>query len=139
MRKAIIIAMTALLAACSSDKATGSSDTVVGTYALKTVAGINVPATIFQDASGKSEVLSGTLMVKSDKTWSAAINVRTTVGTLVSNEVLEGGGPYTLTGNSLALHDTMNSSDLAATWTGKTITASGDFGTGASVPVVFQK
>jgi len=91
MRTALLatISAIALLAGCSGSYGSDPGATSqVGTYALLTVNGAALPATTQNDATIKTEILSGTFVVNADETFSESRQGRIT---------LAGGTPQLIT------------------------------------------
>jgi hypothetical protein len=81
MKPALLATMCIVaLSACSSSYGDGPGPTVVGTYSLVTVNGAAVPATTQNDATIKTEILSGTFVVNADETFSESRQGRITLG-----------------------------------------------------------
>jgi hypothetical protein len=81
------LAVVTLGSACSSSSS-GPGVTQIGTYTLVSVNGAPVPAVTQSDATIKTEVLSGTLVVNSDDTFNESRQGRIT---------LSGGTPSLIT------------------------------------------
>jgi hypothetical protein len=58
MRRFLVLAMAATLAACNNDVTAPSSGTIVGTYALRSVNGIPLPYTFSNGATLSQDVLT---------------------------------------------------------------------------------
>lgn len=80
------IAVMLAAGACGGDSTAPVAE--AGSYALISVNGVNVPTVVTENASIKSEVLSGTLQIGSDKTFSETRQGRVT---------LTGGSPSPIT------------------------------------------
>ena len=129
-----------LLAACGGDKSSGPSGHA-GTYTLRTVNGSNVPFTMVSIVVGgsvyKLEVLSGSITLNADGTFSQTATFRETDGTDVTTESYPTSGTYTLSGTAL----TLNSSDgesLGGSLSGGAITFV-ESDEGQTLTVVFRK
>src|SRR5438105_15543976 len=109
MRRFLLAGLAMLLVACGGSTAAGP-ETLSGTYTLRTVDGKTVPAVVFQDSQERDEVLSGSITLSSDKSWSGILAVRAT--DLTSSQVFPQtfpiGGTYTVSGGSITLTDTAN-------------------------------
>lgn len=78
MRKfLLLVALLFPLSACGDDP-TDPTQAVVGTYTLVQVNGANLPALVLQNATGRYELLSGTLTLRSDQSFSQILTVRLT-------------------------------------------------------------
>ena len=89
------------LSACGSDS-TGPKDTDwLGTYALETVEGQNLPAVLIQIGNDKLEITAGSIRLNEDQTFSASLTFRTTEGGNVTTDTESDTGTYTKNGNAL--------------------------------------
>jgi hypothetical protein len=90
MRPVLLATMcaVALLTGCNGTEESDPGSTAVGTYTLVSVNGGALPATTQNDATIKTEVLSGTFVVNADETFSEARQGRLT---------LNGGTPQLIT------------------------------------------
>jgi hypothetical protein len=78
----------ALISGCATTDDSGPGATPVGTYSLVSVNGSALPATTQNDATIKTEVLSGTFVVNADESFSESRQGRIT---------LNGGAPQAIT------------------------------------------
>lgn len=108
MRKLLplFLALFLPLAACGDDSPTDPTEAAVGTYALVRVNGSTLPALVEQDATGKADVLSGTLTLRSDKSYTETFNVRFTpaAGAVQTFPVTE-NGTFTVTNSTVQFKD----------------------------------
>jgi|SRR5437867_195392 len=127
-------------AACGGGDST-SPNGVTGTYTLRSVNGIKVPAVAFQSLTEKDEVTGGSITLNSDRSWSAALNVRVT-------ELQSGGsatfsapfnGTYTTSGTSITITEASTGSHLGGTIGGGALTLAGDIGFGSTTSLEFTK
>jgi hypothetical protein len=101
MRKILFVFLIGTLAACWSDKVTGSS-TVFGTYTLRSVNGSSLPATVSGSGADKSEILSDTIWLYEGFTFAEAAHYRNTVGGTVTTQRVTDDGAIALLGNSVS-------------------------------------
>jgi hypothetical protein len=118
-RTYLSLAMGAVLAACGGDSSTGpESANVTGTYALQTINGQATPVTIIQIATYRLEVVSGSLAINTNNTFSNTLTYRETD----SGQIVTGSetctGTYSRNGNSV----TFNEADVVNTECGDTYT-----------------
>ena len=108
MRIRLTVPLLALLAAVLPLSACGdgtgpSAVDVTGTYTLQTANGASLPATVYEDSDFKFEVLSGSLILTSDKRYREPVSFRFTEK--ASNQVFtaseEDTGTYTVSGSNI--------------------------------------
>jgi hypothetical protein len=142
MRRQLIGVMLVLTAlACGSDKGTGPDASMSGNFTLRTVAGVNVPAAVYDQPDGKVEIVAGNLNFSTDRTWTGQFDVRGTdrPSGIVTPLTLHGNGTYTLNGSTVTIHDATDGTDFTATVNGNTLTATLDLLGDGAVTMVFQK
>ena len=104
MRKFLFLCLALLLplAACGDDGPTDPTQSAVGTYTLVQVNGSPVPALLGQFEEGRIDVLSGTLTLRNDKSYTETVNVRftPTTGVVQTIPVTE-NGTFTVTGSTV--------------------------------------
>src|SRR5687767_4985621 len=103
MRKFFAVAMMSVLAlpACSDSSGPGGNGDVAGTYTLRTVNGSNVPFTILQVGSTyRLEILSGSVVINSNGTYTETASLRETNGTVVTTEQQNSNGTWTRVNNA---------------------------------------
>ena len=141
MRRLLISALAISLVACGSDDSTGPATSLAGTWALTRAAGAAPPATVYSDASVTLIILSGSLVLNANETWTGALVARTVTAAGSSDETFPASGTWSRNGNTVTLTDTSDPQNpLVATVSGNTLTASLDLDlpTG-DVTVVFTK
>ena len=92
------------LAACSDSS--GPDATIHGTYTLRTVNGQTLPATIFQDASGRFDITGGTLTLNSNGTFTDVVMFRIVSGTTTITDQASGTGTFAEAGNTVTFTTT---------------------------------
>jgi hypothetical protein len=105
MRPALLaaISMIALLSGCSSTDSNGPGTSAIGTYALVSVNGSALPATTQNDATIKTEILSGTFVVNADESFSESRQGRITLnGGTPSPITATQTGTWTVSGTELS-------------------------------------
>ena len=136
MRKILALVALAALAACGGDS-TGPSAGLNGTYALKTVNGLTVPAVLYQDASEKYEITAGSLTINGSN-YTVSISDRDTYNGTVTTSVSTDAGTVAVNGSTV----TFTSSNPAPGDTPTTATFSGGntiTATDVGSSMVFQK
>lgn len=128
MRRAMGIVMLALAAACGSDKISGAgSESIIGSYALKTVNGGTLPTVVVQAVDDKLEVTAGTLDLHTDGSYLLVFNLRETQGTTVTEDQSIESGTYTRSSTAVTFHPSDPSGNWTASYaTGGTLTVSED-------------
>ncbi|HEY0022926.1 MAG TPA: lipocalin family protein [Longimicrobium sp.] len=97
----IVPVICMLVAACSD---VTSSDSITGTYTLRTVNGDVVPAVIYDSDSGTEEVLDGSVRLDEDGSGSIIIRVRSTLGGgAPETETRTANGTYTRSGSTITI------------------------------------
>lgn len=101
MRKlfSLVVLMLVFLGACD-DSGTGPDNSVHGTYTLDTVNGNKVPFAIVQIGNDKLEIMSGSVTINADGTFSGRTTLRTTEEGRTTTEEESFTGTYTNTNNS---------------------------------------
>jgi hypothetical protein len=95
MRRTAALIGLILLAACSSEiEQSTRPDTVSGTYNLKTYAGRSLPALVGTDSSGVLEIVSGSLQIGADQSWSESEVYRLTKGASVTTATFNTSGSW---------------------------------------------
>lgn len=149
-----ILTLTATLAACGgggSDASPTQPDSdpgAPGTYELRTVNGLNVPAVIVDEVLDgttlKGEITSGRIVIRSDGTWTYAIRGRWwTNGRLTSDKTSTSSGSWSMPADGrlvLTSNATGNSFELQRTWISLTeMKQVVDNGVDATWPYVFVR
>jgi hypothetical protein len=120
MRAALLIAVVAFVVTACSGESTSPDVGKVGTYTLIAVNGGSLPAVTTDNASIKTELLSGTLVISSDGTFSETRNGRVTLGgaspspftATQAGTWAESGGIMTVTTGTVS-----NPATFSGTWT----------------------
>ena len=98
--------MTALiLAALLGAGACGDStapEITYGTYALQSIAGVDVPTVIPSDEAAPYDVLSGSMHLTAEGTFTMSVSVRLTLGGTVRTETRPEAGLFTVSGGSIS-------------------------------------
>ena len=121
MRKFLVLCLALLLplAACGDDGPTDPTQSAVGTYTLVQVNGSPLPALLGQFPEGRIDVLSGTLTLRNDKSYTEMVNVRftPTTGVVQTIPVTE-NGTFTVTGSTVQFN-TSDGETYSGTLSGK--------------------
>ena len=123
MRKFLFLCLVLLLplAACGDDGPTDPTQSAVGTYALVQVNGSPVPALLGQFPEGRLDVLSGTLTLRNDKSYTETVNIRVTPTTGVVQTVpITENGTFTVTGSTVQFN-TSEGDTYSGTLSGNTL------------------
>lgn len=87
MKKVFALVTLAFVAACGSDSPTGPRADITGTYTLRSVNGVNVPAVVVQVPDYSYSITGGRIVLNADLTcsaqlsWSETESGTTTTGT----------------------------------------------------------
>jgi hypothetical protein len=97
-----------------------SNADLAGSYTLRTVNGGGLPAVI-QTAIGtqpKVEILSDSITVRVDGTWSGVESFRITAGATVDTQTVSSGGTYAVNGSLVTFRDSSDGSVFTASVSG---------------------
>jgi hypothetical protein len=137
MRRSLVsllfLAVTA--SACGGDSGTGPKATLPGSYNMTTVNTNPVPVIVYQDATYKLELVSGTFVVADNGTYTESVVIRETDSTGPLVTPIACPGTYTRSGNTLSLTEPESDNcggTYTGTWDGKS-TVTVDYGGGLLV------
>lgn len=144
LRAALAMTLAAVFAACSSgsDSGTGPKDpeAISGEFVLETVGGDDLPVTLFQDATGKLEIIAGHTTFHMDKSWTASMTFRISgPGQPTYTQETSAAGTYTINGSAITMRDNADGSEGTGTLNGNTISTVFDFGGGLTYAAVFRR
>lgn len=142
MRRLVLAAAAMLLVACGSDKATGPSETVAGTYKLRTVNGATLPATYYQDNAEKDQFFDGSIVLAADHSWTGSLSVDATTipgGASLFHGPIPISGTYSFNAGSINITDGYNALSFLGTVSGETMTLHIDLGDIQMTALVFSK
>lgn len=107
MRKLIAVLALLLLplSACGGDS-TGPDNSFAGSYELRSIGGSPLPFTVIQVGADRLEVVSGTLTINEDGTFSDRATFRITESGNVTTEQEAVAGTYTRNNNAFTFSDT---------------------------------
>ena len=126
-RRLALLALGALAlfgtTACGGDDEVdpaGPGADIAGTYTLRTVNGQNVPATVYEGSDlgvqAKVEVLSGSLVLAANQSFTNVTTIRQTIGTgSSSTSDAAASGTYTRNGSTLTLTDPVRAQTFTVT------------------------
>jgi hypothetical protein len=115
-------ATLAWIAACGSDKTTspggggGNPNSPVGSYAISTVNGKNLPVALYAATNYMYEVTTGTIGLTSDGKYSLITTYRQTIPNDIETFVDSTGGTWSLSGTTISLTDGQDGSTGQITW-----------------------
>jgi hypothetical protein len=132
MRRLVTLLVLATALACGGDSSTSPSDTVSGTYTLRTVNGVPLPFTVIQLDTFKYEITSDSFTLTENGTWTESGTDRTTDNGQVATGAVADSGTYVRNGTTITLISTNGSVD--GTIGGGKLTLSND-----AVVAVYQK
>ena len=140
MRRHVLAAVAMLLVACGGDKAT-APNSIAGGYTLRTVNGVALPATYYQDNVEKDQFFGGTITLAADHSWTGTLSVDATAvpsGASLFHGPVPIHGTYSLNGNTVNLTDGENALSFTGTVTGGTMTLAIDLGATQTTALVFS-
>jgi hypothetical protein len=116
-----LLAVGALLG-CSRDGTGPAQPTIEGTYTLQTIDGRAMPLVMWEDSQERLELLSGSVTLRADGTWSDTHDVRFTdkATTVAETEAFDDRGTYTVTTGNVRLVS-VDGSVYQAVWSGDLI------------------
>jgi hypothetical protein len=141
MRRLLFAGLAMLLVACGGDSATGPSS-VAGSYTLRTVNGGGLPAVVFLTAAEKGEIVSSSIALAGDNSWSGDLTIRDTDltnGVVFPDLRIPIGGTYSLNSGTIKLTDADNQLTFNGTVGGGTMTVGSDIVSGLTTTMVFRK
>ena len=142
MRRHMLAAIAMLLVACGGDKITGPSETVSGTYKLRSVNGATLPATYYQDNTVKEQFFDGSIVLAPDHSWTGSLSVDATSipsGAGIFHGAIPISGTYSLNSSSIHITDGVNALSFIGTVSGGTMTLTIDLGDVQTTALVFSK
>lgn len=105
--RAVLIMTVAVLAACGDSSSEPRIDTSHhGTFTLRTVNEAPPPVTVYQDANGRIQVVSGAVTLNSDGTFVDRTDWRIVSGTQTFTETDITAGTYERSGGTIQLRST---------------------------------
>jgi hypothetical protein len=109
MRRLACTLLLLVAAGCGSDKSTAPKR-LEGTYTMQSLGGESLPMVYYQDSTGaeQAELLSGSITINADGTFSAPWSFRVTSNGQISSFEETCTGPFTRTGNSITITETDN-------------------------------
>ena len=138
MKKFFAVAMLSVLAltACSDSSGPGENN-IAGTYTLRTVNGSNVPFVIAQiGTTYKLEILSGSVVISSNGTYTETASLRETNGTTVTTEQENSNGTWTRVNNAITFRDAVDQTTVTASAGDNSLTL---VDTESSITLVYRK
>jgi hypothetical protein len=133
-----ILTAAVVLTACS-DSPTGGSGQIEGTYSIHTINGSSLPYTLFQFGNDKFEVLSGSMTLQANGTFTQTFSTRETEEGVTTTETSTSSGTWSRTGNTVVLAS--QGEQVTMTWDGNRqltwVETDPDFG--LTFTVVFRK
>jgi hypothetical protein len=136
MTRLVMAALVIGTAAC--DSSTDPEDAIVGTYTLASVNGGSLPATVFQAPGYRLEIVSGTLMVRDNNTWTETATIRETDGTTITTETSTVTGTYAINGSTATFTDSEGDS-LTSTFSGGDTLTTTETSDGFTITFVYRK
>ena len=100
----LVAAVTLVGSACGNDAT--APEVVSGTYRLERVNGNVLPFLAEQSGSFRIDILSGSLIVRADRTFTGEIVSTQTNGQSVQTLTEQTGGTYTRTGSTITFSET---------------------------------
>jgi hypothetical protein len=136
MTRLVMAALVIGTTAC--DSSTDPEDAIVGTYTLASVNGDPVPSTLIQVPDYRLEIVSGTLTVRDNNTWTETASIRETEGTTVTTSTTTVQGTYSINGNTATFTDSDGDS-LTSTFSGGDTLTTTESAEGFTITFVYRK
>lgn len=105
LAKLVTIGLVAFVTACGGDGISDPGNSVVGTYALKTVNGAALPAVIFEADGYKIEVVAASYVLGAAETFSTSATFRETEAGVVTQSTETTTGTYSVSGTAITFTD----------------------------------
>lgn len=102
---ALALASLTIMSGCTALDSITSAGRVRGTYELRTVNGVGVPAVVYQEAGYRMEVLNAAITLEDDGTYTEAGIVRETIDGQTSTRSSESYGYYDYYNGELTFDD----------------------------------
>lgn len=124
MRRLAALLIALLVSACTNEIDTSTRpSSVVGTYALASYGGKTLPTQVSQDATLTIDLLSGELVIGSDKSWSETRVYRYTTNGVPQQVSFSTSGSWTLLDNAaLTFNDKVLGYQFTGTAAGGSVT-----------------
>lgn len=116
----LLLALLLPLSACGKERPFDPTNAVVGRYTLVQVNGSTLPVLVAEDARGQVRVTGGTLILRSDQTFTATMEFRLSYGPLSIPQSQREDGTYTVTGDRIEFRDDDGDTSVAQ-WNGNTV------------------
>ena len=133
-----LVMATLIIGTAACDSATDPEEAIVGTYTLASVNGGNLPATVVLVPGYRLEIISGTLTVRDNDTWTETATIRETEGTTVTTSTTTVNGTYTINGNTATFTDS-DGDALTSTFSGGNTLTTTATGEGFTLTFVYRK
>jgi len=141
MRRHVLAAVAMLLVACGGDNSTGPQ-TVTGTYTLRTVNGVSLPATFYQDDYERDDFFDGNVVLAADHSWSGTFSIRAIElpgGGILGSGDVPVSGTYSLNNGAITLTDAVHALQWSGTVGAGTLAIGADLGNLQTTALVFRK
>ena len=124
MRNILLIGITIILAACGSDVVSlpSTPTSISGSYQLRTVDGHDLPALVLEVGEYQASLLSGTLTLNANSTYTFEFNVRLDETGNPRTTTVSEAGSWNLTRDSITLAATAGAVARTGTVSGNVIT-----------------
>ena len=118
-----VAALTLIFAAGCGDGSTEPVDpraAAAGTYTLASYNSASLPALYFQNSAGRIDVISGSMVLRADGSFTETINLRTTYtsGAAPGNTPIVENGTFAVTGTQITFTLPPSGSAGGFSWTG---------------------
>ncbi len=105
LAKLVTIGVVAFVTACGGDGISDPGNSVVGTYALKTVNGVALPAVIFETDGYKIEVVAANYVLAAAGKFSTSATFRETEAGVATQSTETATGTYSVSGATITFTD----------------------------------
>ena len=124
MRRLFPVLALAMAVACGGDKSTNpNSDSIEGTYSLRTVNGSPLPFT-FQSGTTSVTLTSDVITVAGNGSWTESIGYRQTANGQTTTGTDTDGGSWVRAGSSVTLNSSFGTGGYAGTYGNGSLTFS---------------
>jgi hypothetical protein len=92
----------------------GSNASIAGTYSLRTINGQPLPYTYRTSGADTYQVVSGTITLAADGTWTETQTERQTIGGVVTSPSFSDNGTYAVTGSAITFTSVASGTPLTS-------------------------
>ena len=122
MRSILLLGIAFALAACGRDDIVSPPATIAGSYQLTTIDGQALPFLVFENGAYQARVVSGTLNLNANSSYSLAFNVRIDDSGNVRTSTQSDAGLWNVARDSITLASTAGNLAITGNVSGNVLT-----------------